>query len=73
MEQPYGAYGGGGNTGKWRGAKGSFLEGGIRMPAVISFPKLIGEGEVRDQAVLNADFFPTILELCDIPLPDRKN
>ena len=70
--QPYGAYGGGGNTGKWRGAKGSFLEGGIRVPAVISFPKLIGEGQVRDQAVLNADFFPTILELCDIPLPDRK-
>jgi hypothetical protein len=26
------AHGGGGNTGKWIGAKGTFLEGGIRVP-----------------------------------------
>ncbi len=67
----YGANGGGGNTGRWRGAKGSFFEGGIRVPAIISFPNRFGQGEVRDQAIIAADFFPTILHLCNVPLPDQ--
>jgi len=66
----YGANGGGGNTGKWRGAKGTFYEGGIRVPAMIAFPKRLPGGVVRNQAVIAADFFPTILELCGLPLPD---
>ena len=65
----YGANGGGGNTGEWRGAKASLFEGGIRVPSILSFPGRIPEGEARDQAISNMDFFPTILELCDIPLP----
>jgi arylsulfatase A len=68
----YGANGGGGNTGKWRGAKGSLLEGGIRVPAVISLPGRIPQGQVRNQPVMNADFFPTILDFCGIAHPDRK-
>lgn len=68
----YSANGGGGNTGSWRGAKGSLLEGGIRVPCILCFPGKIQEGETRDQAVMNADFFPTILEMCDISVPDRK-
>ena len=68
----YGANGGGGNTGKWRGAKGSFFEGGIRVPAMLSFPSQITAHTVRDQAVTLADFYPTILELCGVRLPDRK-
>ena len=65
----YGANGGGGNTGEWRGAKGSLFEGGIRVPSIISLPGRIPEGETRDQAVSNMDFFPTILELCTIEPP----
>ena len=65
----YGANGGGGNTGEWRGAKASMFEGGIRVPSILSFPGRIPEGEARNQAISNMDFFPTILELCDIPLP----
>jgi arylsulfatase A-like enzyme len=40
----YSAHGGGGNTGKWRGAKGSFHEGGLRVPAIISYPKKLPRG-----------------------------
>lgn len=65
----YGANGGGGNTGKWIGAKGSFLEGGIRVPAVLSYPAKLPKGEVRDQAVMIMDWFPTILELCGAEPP----
>ncbi len=65
----YGASGGG-NTGKWLGQKSSFLEGGIRVPAIISFPDELPQGQVRDQAVTAMDWMPTILELCDVARPD---
>ncbi|MHC4742833.1 MAG: sulfatase-like hydrolase/transferase [Planctomycetota bacterium] len=68
----YGANGGGGNTGKWRGAKGSFFEGGIRVPAIISYPRQLPRAAVRDQAITAADWFPTILDLCKVPLPKVK-
>ena len=65
----YGASGGG-STGKWLGQKGSFLEGGIRVPAIISYPAKLPAGIVRGQAVTAMDWMPTILELCDVALPD---
>jgi arylsulfatase A-like enzyme len=68
----YGANGGGGNTGKWLGQKGSFLEGGIRVPAIISYPAELPQGVVRNQAITGMDWMPTILDLCDIPLPGVK-
>jgi arylsulfatase A-like enzyme len=64
----YGASGGG-NTGKWLGQKSSFLEGGIRVPAIISYPARLPQGEVRDQTVTAMDWMPTVLELCSVPLP----
>lgn len=67
--QNYGANSGGGNTGKWIGAKGSFLEGGIRVPAVLSYPAKLPKAQVRDQAVTIMDWFPTILELCGVQPP----
>jgi arylsulfatase A-like enzyme len=66
----YGPHGGGGNTGKWIGAKGSFLEGGIRVPAILSYPAAVPQGTVRHQAVTIMDWFPTLLELSGIPHPD---
>lgn len=68
----YGANGGGGNTGKWIGRKGQFLEGGIRTPAVISYPPKLPKGAMRNQIVTAMDWFPTILELCNVEKPDRK-
>ncbi len=61
----YGAHGGG-NTGKWIGQKGSFLEGGVRVPAIISYPDRVPQGEVRDQIVTAMDWYPTVLELCGV-------
>ncbi|MHC4400821.1 MAG: sulfatase-like hydrolase/transferase [Planctomycetota bacterium] len=66
----YSAHGGGGNTGKWLGHKGQFLEGGIRVPAIISYPAALPQAIVRDQAITAADWYPTVLELCHVPLPD---
>lgn len=66
----YGANGGGGNTGKWQGKKGTFLEGGIRVPAILSYPARIPKGAVRDQAITAMDWMPTILDLCEIERPE---
>ncbi len=66
----YSAHGGGGNTGKWIGHKGDYFEGGVRVPAIISYPKVLPKGEVRDQIVTVMDWFPTILELAGLARPD---
>jgi arylsulfatase A-like enzyme len=68
----YSANGGGGNTGKWIGNKGQFFEGGVRVPAILSYPARLPKGVVRDQAVIGADWFPTILKLCGVKLPKVK-
>ena len=65
----YGANGGGGNTGKWIGAKGSFLEGGIRVPAILSYPARVPKNIVRGQAITAMDWYPTILELAGVDPP----
>ena len=59
-------FGGGGNAGIYRGGKESFFEGGIRMPAIISWPAKIPLNITRDQWCMNVDWFPTILDFCGI-------
>ena len=67
-----GSNNGGGNTGKWIGNKGTFLEGGVRVPAIISYPKKLPAGQVRHQAISTMDWYPTILKLCEIKPPAAK-
>jgi len=64
------AHFGGGNAGPYRGAKKSLFEGGIRMPAIISWPGHIPGGEVRGQVAHGCDWMPTIAELCGAELID---
>jgi arylsulfatase A len=63
------AHSGGGSSGPYRGAKFSLFEGGIRLPAIISWPGHLPEGEARSQVVHGCDWLPTLAELCDVPLP----
>jgi arylsulfatase A len=65
------AHFGGGNAGPYRGAKFSMFEGGIRIPAVISWPGTLPEGEVREGIGHGCDWLPTIAALCDVPLPEN--
>lgn len=63
--------GGGGNAGPYRGSKFSFFEGGIRVPAIISWPGKLPQGETRDQMVANVDWLPTIMDLCSLKPVDH--
>ncbi|WP_299530121.1 sulfatase-like hydrolase/transferase [Ulvibacterium sp.] len=62
-------FGGGGSAGPFRGAKFSLFEGGIRVPAIISWKGHLPENTSRNQMALNIDWFPTIAELCGITAP----
>jgi len=66
------AHGGGGNSGPYRGAKFSLFEGGIRLPAIISWPGHLLEGEVRGQLAHSCDWMPTLAELCGVALPQAR-
>ncbi|MFD2872865.1 sulfatase [Mucilaginibacter ximonensis] len=65
-------FGGGGSAGQYRGSKFSLFEGGVRVPAFISWPKHIDANGVRNQVATNIDWYPTLAEYCGIKLPSRK-
>lgn len=62
------AHFGGGDSGPYRGAKFSLFEGGIRVPALVSWPGSLPENVVRDQIGHGSDWLPTLAELCGISL-----
>lgn len=62
------AHFGGGSAGPYRGAKFSLFEGGIRLPAIISWPGQLPEGAVRGQLAHGCDWLPTLAELCGVKL-----
>jgi len=49
--------------------KGSVYEGGIRVPFIASWPKLITKGSKSDHISGFQDFFPTVCEILDIDSP----
>ncbi|MBS0009981.1 MAG: sulfatase-like hydrolase/transferase [Bacteroidales bacterium] len=59
-------FGGGGSAGPFRGGKMSLFEGGIRVPAIISWPGRVPEGVIRNQVCHNIDLLPTIAAICKI-------
>lgn len=65
-------FGGGGSAGIYRGAKFSLFEGGIRVPAIISWPGHLPEGESRDQLATAIDWFPTVANLAGIKKIDHR-
>lgn len=65
------AHFGGGNAGVLRGSKSCLFEGGIRVPAAISWPAKIKAKEVRNQMAVNADWMPTLADLCGIDLDTK--
>lgn len=54
------------STGPLNGAKGSVLEGGVRVPALMVWPGVLPAGEVREQVAYVEDVFPTFAGLADV-------
>ncbi|MBI1358223.1 MAG: sulfatase-like hydrolase/transferase [Acidobacteria bacterium] len=60
---------GGGSAGPYRGAKFSLFEGGIRVPAIVSWPGEFPADESRDQFATSLDILPMVAELTGASLP----
>jgi arylsulfatase A len=63
------AHGGGGSAGRFRGAKFSLFDGGIRVPAIVCWPGHLPQNELRSQVAYGCDWLPTVAELCGAALP----
>ena len=49
-----------------RAGKGSYYEGGTRVPLIVKYPKIIQSGLTNNTPVINLDFFPTFMEVLNI-------
>lgn len=55
-----------------RSEKGTVYEGGIREPLIVKWPDKIRPGTKSEALVSSVDFFPTLLDLVDAPLPSDQ-
>ena len=52
-----------------KAGKGSFYEGGIRVPLIARWPNVIEAGTQSDEPVIGVDFYPTFLEAAGLEKP----
>jgi len=62
----------GGSAGPFRGRKGGLFEGGIRMPAILSWPGTIPAGRVVDEVGIAMDIFPTFIKIAGGSVPKDR-
>lgn len=55
-----------------RAGKGSYYEGGIKVPLIARWTGKIKAGSKSSEPVINIDFFPTFLEIANIKKPKNK-
>ena len=54
------------DNGELRGIKGDFFEGGIRVPFVMQWPKIIPKGIVYDKPIIALDVFATSIAVANV-------
>lgn len=55
-----------------RAGKGSYYEGGTRVPLIARWPGVIEAGTISHEPVVGVDFFPTFLEAAGVEKPSTK-
>ena len=53
------------------GYKGTYYEGGIRVPLAVRWPGHIAPGQSSEALVTGVDIYPTLCEIMGAPLPDQ--
>jgi len=59
------------SAGPFRGKKAELLEGGVRVPAILEWPAKLTKPRVVDTPVCTSDFYPTILNILGIRMPNQ--
>jgi arylsulfatase A-like enzyme len=60
-----------GSSGGLKGGKRSLFEGGVRVPGLLIWPQVVKEPRVVSIPCSTSDYFPTILDVVGLQLPDR--
>lgn len=55
-----------------RAGKGTFYEGGTRVPLIVRFPKIIKAGRVSEEVIHLVDYYPSLAEFAGAKLPDSS-
>jgi arylsulfatase A-like enzyme len=53
-----------------RAGKGTFYEGGVRVPLIVRYPPVIQAGRVTNEVVHFVDFYPTLVDFAGAQTPD---
>ncbi|MEO7144325.1 MAG: sulfatase-like hydrolase/transferase [Bryobacteraceae bacterium] len=61
-----------GDNGRYRGFKFSLFDGGIHMPAVMSWPGVIPRGQTIHEVGMHMDILPTFAKAAGIELPGDR-
>jgi len=57
----------------FRGNKGNFYEGGIRVPLIIRWPGVTDRKMVSEEPVITTDLFPSLLDMVGLPLMPHQH
>lgn len=58
------------SAGPLRGLKWSSMEGGTRVPGIVSWPGVVPAGRTSDELIAAIDLFPTLARACGIEVKD---
>ena len=53
------------------GYKGTYFEGGIRVPLFVNWPGVVAPGKRSGEPVIGVDLYPTFCAIAGAPLPDQ--
>lgn len=56
----------------FRAGKGSYFDGGIRVPLAVRWPGRVAAGSTCDTPVIGVDFYPTFLDVAGLPVSQGK-
>ena len=59
------------SAGPFRGHKHQMWEGGLRVPSIMAWPGHIEAGQTTHYQACTSDYYPTILDMLNIPIPDK--
>ncbi|MFY0653824.1 MAG: sulfatase [Cyclobacteriaceae bacterium] len=54
-----------------RAGKGSYYEGGIRVPYIVKWPGVVEAGVKNNTPIVNMDFYPTFMEMLGVKIPGK--
>jgi len=61
-----------GSAGKLSGRKRSLREGGVRVPGLAFWPRVIRPGRRTSQPCVTSDYLPTLCDVLDLEMPDDR-